>query len=179
MTIELLPLHHHPEYILDCCTLLNDEWKRSETARLRSLESSSDHLPTCLVLLQNKMLVGHVKLSRIPSIPEACFLESVVIRKCMRGQGYGTVLMQKTEDYCRDILKLITIYLSTQGQEKFYAKLGYIECYPVSIYGGCPGMPIIQTVSKGNYQSGPPPPPIPQTTKVNSSRKTYMTKSLI
>jgi len=29
----VIPLHHRPDLIRDCCKLLNSEWPRSETAR--------------------------------------------------------------------------------------------------------------------------------------------------
>ena len=55
--MELLPVHRapydHKEAIKrQCCEILNDEWPRSETLRLRSLESSRDDLPMCLALVQ-------------------------------------------------------------------------------------------------------------------------------
>lgn len=30
---KIIPLHKRPDLIPDCCTLLNSEWPRSETAR--------------------------------------------------------------------------------------------------------------------------------------------------
>lgn len=30
---RIVPLHKRPDLIPDCCTLLNSEWPRSETAR--------------------------------------------------------------------------------------------------------------------------------------------------
>lgn len=137
MALDVLPLHKHFGYLMQCCELINDEWKRSETARLRSLESSRDELPTSLILIENeKKVIGHCKLTPIPAMTDACFIESVVISRDIRGKGYGKYLMEKAENYCRDFLDLKTIYLSTKGQEGFYAKLGYTECPPVSIYGG-------------------------------------------
>lgn len=135
MDLQVLPLHKYPQYIMECCKLINSEWQRSETARLRSLESSRDNLPTCLILLKDDCVIGHCKLSPIPSIPEGCFVESVVIEKSIRGQGYGKYLMEKAEQYCATFLNLKVIYLSTKGQEIFYAKLGYSICEPISIYG--------------------------------------------
>lgn len=134
--LSVVQLHRYPEHLMGCCQLINEEWKRSETARLRSLECSRDNLPTCLILLKNKLVIGHCKLSVIPSIRDACFVESVVIDKNLRGKGYGTYLMEKVEDYCKNCLHLNTIYLSTKGQENFYKKLGYNVCAPISIYGG-------------------------------------------
>lgn len=30
---DVIPLHHRPELVKECCKLLNTEWPRSETAR--------------------------------------------------------------------------------------------------------------------------------------------------
>ncbi|XP_044729036.1 N-alpha-acetyltransferase 80 isoform X2 [Chrysoperla carnea] len=181
------PLHRVPERIKECCQLINSEWKRSETARIRSLECSSDNLPTSLILLKNGIVVGHCKLSRIPTINDACFVESVVIAKLCRGFGLGKYLMKKTEEYCRTFLKLNTIYLSTRGQENFYAKLGYENCEPVSIYGSCTKTNSTSTHNnssspsiKLNFTNCPPPPPMPLNNSPNilPNDKTFMKKHL-
>lgn len=49
--------------------------------RLHSLEASCDTLPTSLVLVKNeenncKAVIGHSKITPIPSIPDGCFVES-------------------------------------------------------------------------------------------------------
>lgn len=176
--ISVVPIHKHREYLLECCKLINDEWKRSETARLRSLESSCDYLPTNLILLKDKIVIGHVKLSLIPSMKDACFVESVVIHKKLRGQGFGSLLMKETENYCQNHLHLNIIYLSTKGQEKFYEKLGYQECEPISLYGGYFPRNIPKSVNVNT--SGPPAPPMPQNkfSLPQTQQKTYMCKLL-
>jgi len=88
-------------------------------------------------------------------------------------------LMTEAEEYCKACLQLKTIYLSTKGEEKFYSKLGYIECQPISIYGSY--TPTSSTVNIKNernerYHEAPPPPPMPAT-KVHNI-KTYMKKNL-
>ena len=55
--MELIAVHKSPDECRDdikgqCCEILNDEWPRSETLRLRSLNSSRDDLPMCLALVQ-------------------------------------------------------------------------------------------------------------------------------
>lgn len=129
-------------------TLINQEWPRSIGARLWSLESSKDTLPTCLVLTDsnssksdnknnpNPTVLGHCKLTPIPSLPNACFIESVVVWKTLRGQGIGRHLMNEAENYCKYNLHLQEIYLSTTDKEEFYKKLGYVSCQPISIFGG-------------------------------------------
>lgn len=189
MDLQVLLLHKHPQFILETCRLINEEWKRSETARLRSLESSCDTLPTSLILLQNSKVIGHAKLSPIPSMKTVCFVESVVVSKNLRGKGYGTYLMEKAEEFCRNKLHLSSICLSTKGQEKFYNKLGYVECQPISIYG-CPlsnefekimlneAADLPKVITTNNC---PMPPPLPKNSSIiaiNRPVKTYMSKIL-
>lgn len=185
METTVLQLHKYPQYLQNCCDLINSEWKRSNTARLRSLESSCDTLPVSLVLLKDNQLIGHLKLSAIPSIKEGCFVESVVIDKQLRGQGFGSVLMRHAEEYCRNVLGLTVVYLSTKGQEGFYSKLGYVECQPISIYGGYTLKESIVSETKKVTKSdtplivnnAPKAPPMPGIPNGNlTSIKTYMKK---
>lgn len=190
MTLEVVPIHKHPEYLIDCCNIINQEWKRSETARLHSLKQSCDHLPTSLILLKDKILIGHLKLSIIPSIRTACFVESVVVDMSYRKKGYGSILMKEAENFCRG-LGLDAIYLSTKGQEEFYRKLGYENCAPVSIYGNfvpknldtvnIANKPeklsdVCQNCTKGFYPPTPPPPPLIKS--MASTEKIFMKKIL-
>ncbi|XP_023950345.1 N-alpha-acetyltransferase 80 [Bicyclus anynana] len=197
--LEVLPLHKYPHYLMPCCELINNEWPRSEKARIMSLEASCDELPTSLILInKEKLLCGHCKLTPIPIMPNSCFLETVVIRKSMRGKRLGTFLMQKVEDYCKNVLKLETIHLSTKGQEDFYAKLGYEVCAPVSIYGSSinyislrnssnkttsvPIRNIDNSVATIDKNTAPPPPPMPKPQNIINtlqSNRTYMFKYLI
>lgn len=129
-------MHERPELMEDTAQLINSEWPRSLGARLAQLRSSTAQLPTSLLLLKNDLVVlGHLKLTPIGSHPDCCFVESVVVAKDCRGQGLGTLLMRHAELYCVTRLRLKCIYLSTIDQMKFYAKLGYTECEPISIYG--------------------------------------------
>lgn len=135
--LELVPIHKRPELISQCCDMINEEWPRSETYRLKTLESSCDNLPTSLALVQeNNLVVGHCKLTKLPRISEACYAEVVVIDNKLRGKGLGRILMLAVEDFCKTVLQLKGIFLSTKGQEGFYEKLGYERCPPVTIYGG-------------------------------------------
>ncbi|KAJ9578776.1 hypothetical protein L9F63_004984, partial [Diploptera punctata] len=133
--MDVLLIHEFPQYADQCCDLINLEWPRSKTARMRSLEMSCDTLPTSLILVNSGKVIGHSKLSQIPSIPSGCFIESVVIHPEFRGKGLGKFLMMKTEEYIQS-LGLETAYLSTIDKQEFYSKLGYIECEKISIYGG-------------------------------------------
>lgn len=128
-------------------------------ARLAQLRVSSELLPTSLLLLKNDLVVlGHLKLSPIGSQPSCCFVESVVISKDCRGQGLGTLLMRHAELYCMSRLRLNCIYLSTVDQVKFYSKLGYEECEPVNIYGNA------------NFR---------RPNQVPAAKKVYMKRSLV
>lgn len=162
------------------------EWPRSIGARLWSLEASKDELPTCLVLTndtsdddkskndkcnnnscdsdseKNLSVLAHLKLTPIPSIPNACFIESVVVWQSLRGRGIGSHLMRQAEDYCKYGLKLSTIYLSTTDKEDFYKRLGYEPCNPVSIYGG----PVTNTNTHASFRP-------------NATKKKYFKKVLI
>lgn len=192
MDLDVVLLHKHPEYKEQCCRLINEEWKRSETARMRTLDNSSDNLPTSLVLIRDKNVLGHCRLSIIPSISTSCFIETVVIDKSLRGIGLGSYLMKKAEEYCESTLRLERIYLSTKDQVSFYSKLGYCMCEPVSIYGSF--TPIAATYEPKlvggddlDLKSGgsvlrcgpsPPPLPLPTTNLSNGQRKVYMCKKL-
>jgi predicted N-acetyltransferase YhbS len=109
--------------------------------------TSSDNKPT---EEPNPTVLAHLKLTPIPSIPTACFIESVVVWKSLRGQGIGRYLMAEAEKYCKFTLRMETIYLSTLDKEDFYKKLGYEPCPPVSIFGGpCNGS--FNPVTKKKY----------------------------
>lgn len=142
---DLLPLHHVPygekDKIQDeCIQILNCEWPRSLTMRMRSIESSKDDFPLCLALVQRLPghglgVLGHVRLSRIPSIPEGVWVESVVIHPDLRGQGVGKYLMLRAEDYAKQ-RGFRTAYLCTIDRQAFYSRIGYSFCQPVCAYGG-------------------------------------------
>ncbi|KAF4517439.1 hypothetical protein B566_EDAN005048 [Ephemera danica] len=151
---------------------------------LRGLECSCDNLPTCLVLVEKNettgalAVIGHSKISRVPSIELSGFIESVVIHRALRGKGLGRKLMLETEKYMKSI-GLKTSYLSTYDQQNFYKKLGYDFCERVSIYGtSIPTFSKLKQLqdatesrttnrrsqsSSENSESStiPPPPPLP------------------
>ncbi|KPJ17015.1 N-acetyltransferase 6 [Papilio machaon] len=189
--LRVVALHKHPEYLTPCCEMINDEWPRSVTARMNSLQASCDSLPTSLILInKNETLLGHCKLSRIPNLPKSCFVESVVITKSMRGKKLGTFLMNKVEEYCNNILKLNMIHLSTHGQQDFYSKLGYVVCHPISIYGNFKQNEASTNLKnkKETFASKekaanekikpPPPPPPPPAPITDKPDKIFMFKKL-
>ena len=68
--------------------MLNFEWQRSDTIRRRGLESSSQKLPSNLLLVQSRQekmeVIGHSRISRIPADNTQVFIESVVIHPHLR-----------------------------------------------------------------------------------------------
>jgi predicted GNAT family N-acyltransferase len=99
---------------------------------------------------ENRTVFAHLKLTPIPSKPFACFIESVVVWKSLRGQGIGSYFMNEAEKYCKFKLKHEVIYLSTTDKQDFYKKLGYEVCEPISIFGGpCNG--VFKPLTKKTY----------------------------
>ncbi|KAL4237613.1 Acetyltransferase (GNAT) domain [Mactra antiquata] len=138
--MEFHPLHSVPEYMNECAEVLNEEWKRSLTARLHSLEKSRDEFPVCLVLLDKSnngstSVIGHSMLSVVRGQTcKSCLVESVVVRKSLRGKGFGRIIMQKTEQFAaRQGYEVM--YLTTHDKQKFYEHLGYEYCSPVISVG--------------------------------------------
>lgn len=130
---NIIPLHHRPELINQCCKLLNSEWRRSDKARLISLSSSCDKFPTSLILLDNDKVIGHCKISLIPSIDDCCVIESFMISRENRSQGLGSILLRGVEQYVakRGIKQVL---LTTRDQEGFYRKNGYSISEPLNLY---------------------------------------------
>lgn len=135
---ELLVLHENKQYIDECADILNEEWKRSKSARLHSLEKSCDSFPTCLILLGNingvNTVVAHCRLSKVQGKPDSIFVESVVVRKDLRGKGYGKKIMLQTEQFAKR-KGITTLYLSTHDKQDFYKHLGYKFCEPIVSFG--------------------------------------------
>ncbi|WAR19810.1 NAA80-like protein [Mya arenaria] len=140
MGFDLLPLHKIPKYSRECADVLNEEWKRSLTARLHTFEKSRDEFPVNLVLLENAktaeaFVVGHSRLSLVQGQQcPSCLVESVIIRKKLRGTGLGRILMEKTEEFAKRS-GLEMMYLTTHDKEKFYSHLGYEVCSPIVFLG--------------------------------------------
>ena len=91
--MELVPIHDlnghvREDALSQSVKILNFEWPRSETIRKRGLDSSSDTLPTHLVLVQNfrgkVSVIGHSRISKIPANTSQVFIESVVVHPHLR-----------------------------------------------------------------------------------------------
>ncbi|KYO22931.1 N-acetyltransferase 6 [Alligator mississippiensis] len=99
--LTIVPLHQRPELMEACAELINEEWKKSKTSRIYSLQKSTDSFPLCLVLIKTQrtaegatdgkmvetQLLGHARLSRVVGQPKSLFMETVVVSKALRGKG--------------------------------------------------------------------------------------------
>lgn len=136
--MEVVPLHKHTHLTDACADILNAYWPRSKAARSHTLSKSCDQLPVCLAFIQQDSskteVIGFSKLSAVQGIPNACLVESVIVRELDRGKGLGKVLMNLTEDYAQR-LGMKAVYLNTIDKESFYARIGYIRCSPVISLG--------------------------------------------
>ncbi|XP_075289060.1 N-alpha-acetyltransferase 80 [Opisthocomus hoazin] len=141
--LSLVPLHRRPELLEACAELLGEEWGKSRASRLHRLQRSSDAFPACLLLLRSQgpaeapaaregpcQLVGHVRLSRVVGRPRDLFVESVVVARALRGQGYGRRLMEATERWAR-ARGFGCLRLTTHDKQHFYAHLGFVLGEPV------------------------------------------------
>ncbi|XP_025060138.1 N-acetyltransferase 6 [Alligator sinensis] len=146
--LTIVPLHQRPELMEACAELINEEWKKSKTSRIYSLQKSTDSFPLCLVLIKTQrtaegatvgkmvetQLLGHARLSRVVGQPESLFMETVVVSKALRGKGYGRKLMEATERYVRS-RGFRRLHLTTHDKQHFYAHLGYALSEPVQSMG--------------------------------------------
>lgn len=175
--LTLVPLHQRPELLEACAELLREEWGKSRASRLHTLQRSSDSFPICLLLLQSRgtaeatcQLVGHVRLSRVAGRPHGLFVESVVVARALRGQGYGRRLMEATEQWAR-ARGFSCLHLTTHDKQHFYAHLGFVVGEPVQsvaflspsiptevlrLFSTCPGANT--TTTRPRLPPAPPPP---------------------
>ncbi|XP_021152090.2 N-alpha-acetyltransferase 80 [Columba livia] len=182
--LTLVPLHQRPELLEACAELLREEWGKSRASRLHTLQRSSDAFPACLLLLRSQcpteapiaqdgpcQLVGHVRLSRVAGRPRDLFVESVVVARALRGQGYGRQLMEATERWAR-AQGFSCLHLTTHDKQHFYAHLGFVLGEPVQsvaflspaisagvlqLFSAPPGTATTIT-TRPRVLSGPPPP---------------------
>jgi GNAT superfamily N-acetyltransferase len=99
------------------------EWPRSTALRQKSMQKAMNSMvwiayelyldcvqinitcqpPLALVLLdESGALLGHARLCPLPLENRACWVESVVVWRRLRGQGLGRVLMEKVEGWARE-----------------------------------------------------------------------------
>uniref|UniRef100_A0A8C3XHR7 N-alpha-acetyltransferase 80 n=1 Tax=Chelydra serpentina TaxID=8475 RepID=A0A8C3XHR7_CHESE len=170
--LTAVPLHQRPDLVEVCAELINEEWKKSKTSRMYSLQKSTDNFPMCLVLIKTQraaeaaeegkmvktQLLGHARLSRIVSHPESLFVETVVVSRALRGQGYGRKLMEATECYAKS-RGFRHLHLTTHDKQHFYAHLGYAASEPVQSMGFMSSVVPMEFLTAA--AGLPPPPPLP------------------
>ncbi|XP_003747350.1 N-alpha-acetyltransferase 80 [Galendromus occidentalis] len=196
-TYRLGELHDYPMFMKICCDTLNSEWKRSETARMHSLQKSSSAFPVSLVMFaaKSKEFFGHARVCRILERTDACFIESVIVMSEKRGRGLGRRLMALVEEYARQH-GFLTIYLTTKDKQSFYEHLGYTYCEPMTASNsscvtletidriqGLPAAPATVFALSGTDGAlppppSPPPPPPPQWVKGKRIDRNWMMKIL-
>lgn len=144
--LEVVPIHHCLEHCDAAVALLEEQWPHEKVIRamrLRSMtERSCDSLPCHFVLLYaegaegERTVIGHSLLQQADgrSDGKSAVMYSVVIRKDLRGKGYGRVIMRETENFA--LMKGYShMHLSTEDQQGFYHRLGYQECEPITSLG--------------------------------------------
>lgn len=133
-----MPIHLRPDLLVPCADLVNSEWKRSQAARVHSLQKSCAEFPVCLALLRGQgvveQLIGHARLSRVVGHGGSLFVESVVVSQAERGRGYGRTLMQEAERYAKS-RGFTRLCLTTHDKQRFYAHVGYVLSTPVQNAG--------------------------------------------
>lgn len=148
--LTVVPLHQRPDLLEACADLINEEWKRSRTSRIHSLQRSTHNFPMCLVLIRTQrtveetadgkmaksqcQLLGHARLSLVVGQPKSLFVETVVVAKALRGKGYGRKLMEAVEKYAKS-RGYNRLHLTTHDKQHFYAHLGYTLSTPVQCVG--------------------------------------------
>ncbi|CAB3401548.1 unnamed protein product [Caenorhabditis bovis] len=198
MSFEFTTLKNREDLLQSSVKLLNEEWPRSDGSREHSQKKSCRHEPPMsfvLVCKKSDELVGHARICRLPNNPAGLWIESVLIRKDLRGIGLGRFLMEKIEEWMAQN-GFDEAYLSTDDQVEFYRRCGYSECDPIlhsttatsvfpPIFCNAQPTPPRTTSSIANVSNGaaplPPPPPPPTTTKKSSISTTdhqYMSKRI-
>ena len=124
-SLRVVKLHDTPELLTDCALLLNEEWPRSLTSRLHSIQKSCNSLPISLILIDSEnRLLGHIRVKKEFANTDSAFIESLVIEKSQRGKGLGKLLMNQTEVMVKQMgFKKIT--LTTTDQMGFYTRIGF------------------------------------------------------
>ncbi|XP_028981862.1 N-alpha-acetyltransferase 80 isoform X2 [Diachasma alloeum] len=173
----IVPMHERPDLLKETSRLINSQWPASERRRLRTLEASCDNFPINLILLKDDRVIGHCRMSRMPSQEDSCFMETFVIDREHRSQGLGSKLLQAAGELMSK-KGIKNSFLSTKGQEQFYSKNGYKICETADIMAGWdrvppqhPQLPFKKTNLLSKFSTAapapapappPPPPPMPR-----------------
>uniref|UniRef100_A0A8R1Y3A4 N-acetyltransferase domain-containing protein n=1 Tax=Onchocerca volvulus TaxID=6282 RepID=A0A8R1Y3A4_ONCVO len=128
-----VPLIERKDLCSECINLLNQEWPRSLGARENTLRKSLNSTPPMSFIVIDKKtdkLIGHARLCPLLTVPQSCWIESVIIDSDLRGKGLGCWLMNQLENEARKF-GFKKIYLSSENKQAFYSKCGYSACEPV------------------------------------------------
>lgn len=126
VNVVLVKLHDRLDLLEACIELLNSEWPRPPEMRSRRLLKSSDRFPMCLVLVDvsNSSVLAFAKLTAELPFNPVVFIESVIVRRDLRGLGLGRRIMEESERIVKQA-GLNRITLTTTDQVEFYERLGY------------------------------------------------------
>lgn len=135
--MQLLPLHDHPELMPAVCTMLNNQWPRSDTARIMWLRGSTPTLPTSYVLVDTEHnVLGHARVAaslRVGGTTSGIsgIVTSVIIHPEHRRKGMGRSLLSLVEACCRHRFGRVVLW--TSDQVSFYESCGYVKCSPLRV----------------------------------------------
>lgn len=131
--IKFYLLHENVSLIDGACELLQSHWPRNRSSRERTLLTPPrPSLPASVVMTLDDEVIGHYRLSESLENETWSIVESVIIARNKRGQGFGAVLMRHCMNMATNTGK-VRLYLSTHDQSKFYSKLGFQPSCAVSI----------------------------------------------
>lgn len=123
--VKLVKIHENTNLIDECVRILNEEWPRDASNRIKSMKKSSDNFPMSLALIDSERnVLGFVKLSSDKPISPILFVESLVVEKNNRHKGLGRFIMNQVENIAKE-RQFKKIHLTTTDQEQFYCKIGY------------------------------------------------------
>ncbi|XP_074139423.1 LOW QUALITY PROTEIN: N-alpha-acetyltransferase 80 [Sminthopsis crassicaudata] len=175
--LTLEPAHLRPELLDACADLINQEWPRSRASRLHSLGQSSDAFPLCLALLGPPpapgalpTVLGHSRLSKVVAHDHSLLVETVVVARALRGQGFGRRLMEATEAFAK-ARGFRRLHLTTHDKQHFYAHLGYELGEPVQ------GITFRSSLSAAILQTFAQPANLPEAKAPSPCRETMGTPS--
>ena len=135
--MQLLPLHDHPELIPAVCTMLNNQWPRSDASRIMWLRGSTPSLPTSYVLVDTEHnVLGHARVAASLRVggTTSCvsgIVTSVIIHPEHRRKGMGRSLLSLVEACCRHRFGRVVLW--TSDQVSFYESCGYVKCSPLRV----------------------------------------------
>ena len=135
-TVQIAHLFHHPQLIESVAQMIYSEFWRDVVDGMSiddliahlCTATDADHIPLCLIALQDEELVGTINLienddaSRTHLRP---WLAAMVVREVQRGSGIGTKLVNALLTEARR-MHVPALYFGTDGPG-FYERVGAIQ----------------------------------------------------